>query len=71
MGGSVCKGVCILRYDAKPSVGNRSNKIGMAKCKTCGVRFLWEGLYCPCCGARMSKRTVALPLIELRRRINN
>ena len=68
MGGSVCKGVCIIKYNAKPSVGNCVNKMNMLKCKTCSVRFIWEGLFCPCCGVRLSKRTVTTPLVELRRR---
>ncbi len=68
MGGTVCKGRCTREYGATPSVGNCVNKMNMSKCKTCGVRFLWAGLYCPCCGSRMSKRTVSMPLIEMRRR---
>ncbi len=68
MGGSVCKGVCVTDYNATPSVGNCINKMGMSKCKTCGIRMEWAGLFCPCCGVRMSKRMVSIPLIEMRRR---
>ncbi len=70
MGGTVCKNICVTKYDARPSVGNCSNKTNLTKCKTCQVRFKWDGLFCPCCGARMSRRTVSKPLIELRRRNN-
>ncbi len=66
MGGSVCKGTCTRKHGAKPSVGNCVNKLEWPKCKTCGVRMKWDGLFCPCCGVRMSKRTVSKPLIVLR-----
>lgn len=51
----VCKDTCRLLYRTRPMGGMNSG--GLAKCITCGVRFREElGVYCPCCGVRLSYR---------------
>lgn len=47
-----CKGTC-SRYKAQKPVGSGRYSSGQRRCQTCEVFIRWEGLWCPCCGARL------------------
>lgn len=47
-----CKGIC-GRYKAEKPVGLGRYSSGQRRCQTCEIFIKWEGLWCPCCGARL------------------
>lgn len=49
----ICIKTCIIDFKTEPYYF--SNKI--PKCRNCEVVFLdWEGIWCPCCSQRLSRR---------------
>ena len=54
MGGNkCCKGTCKLDFETM----NIRNTRPLPKCRQCAVTYLnWEGMWCPCCGQRLSRR---------------
>lgn len=50
-----CKGTC-NRYKAPMRY-----KEGIVNCRTCGIFIYWDGIYCPCCGVRVSRRVRSGP----------
>lgn len=49
-----CKGIC-ARYDTQPIEGNKRG-MKYPKCNTCDIRIKWDGVHCPCCGNKFSRR---------------
>lgn len=58
MGRHGCKGICKLKFRARPSVGNSKNKKHLPKCNVCCVRIDCDEVFCPCCRTQLSRRTV-------------
>lgn len=53
MGGK-CKSLCITKHKTYAMPGSvYKNK---PKCNVCCVRIEWDGIYCPCCGYKLSRR---------------
>lgn len=52
----VCKGKCTNpEYKSRKRVPNLEES-DYRKCSKCCIYILWQGLYCPCCGVRVSHR---------------
>lgn len=47
---NVCKGFCQFYKSKTTYIG------GAVRCRSCYEFIDWEGLWCPCCGCRISKR---------------
>jgi hypothetical protein len=61
MAGS-CVGKC--QFFTKARTGGFSFKDGkFVKCRTCAMAFHYEGLWCPCCGKKVSRRSKKNPAI--------
>ena len=51
-----CKGTCSkYKRNISPYLGSMY-LTGHVRCTICQTFLKWEGLYCPCCGARVSKK---------------
>ena len=50
-----CKGIC-TRYKAQKPVGTGRYASGQRRCQICEIFIKWEGLWCPCCGYRLSTK---------------
>ena len=52
-----CKGKCLLsKYEPKKTArGIRDSPY--VKCSVCVIFIKYEGVYCPCCGVRVSRRS--------------
>jgi hypothetical protein len=52
----ICKNTCLNPvYEHKKTVRHIA-ETDYKKCSKCCVFIKWEGLYCPCCGVRLSNR---------------
>lgn len=47
-----CREIC-RRQSGLTKPGPKTYKDGRKYCSRCEWAFIWEGLYCPCCGIRM------------------
>ncbi len=52
----LCKGNC-FKYKATKDGGKSRYKNGQSRCTNCMMFIIWEGVFCPCCGARLKKTT--------------
>lgn len=52
--GLLCKWNC-LKYKATKPGGKARYSNGQSRCTTCMIFIIWEGVFCPCCGARLKK----------------
>jgi len=53
----VCKGKCTNPIYKPKKLVRGLEKTGYAKCTICCIYIEYAGLYCPCCGIRVSRRT--------------
>lgn len=50
-----CKGIC-EKYKSKNSWRHPKNP-SKAYCTACELSTNWEGLFCPCCGYKLRRKT--------------
>jgi len=50
----LCKARCEL-YEPLSILRNKLSD-GYARCRCCQVQVKWEGIWCPCCGSRLSRK---------------
>jgi len=48
-----CKNTCIKHRAKKQKLGYYPT--GHKRCLICCIFLKWDGLYCPCCGAKLSQ----------------
>ena len=53
----VCKGICEKYKSIKPKLNNSRYQAGQKRCTTCQIFIKWEGLWCPCCGVLLRKKS--------------
>lgn len=52
--GNQCQNVCVTKFGARE--GHCKYEEGEARCNRCGVCLFWEGLRCPCCKCKLSRK---------------
>ncbi len=63
-----CKGIC-PKYKAQKTNGIMRHRYaaGQKYCRNCEKFLGWEGLWCPCCGAKLrTRRHKNIPLQEIK-----
>ena len=55
MGTGSCGGTCKSKHDTWSMTGHPP-AAPHKTCRQCRVRIKWDGLYCPCCGNKLSTR---------------
>lgn len=49
-----CCGACLRLFESTPKPTYLSGKVW---CKECESSFFYEGIFCPCCGKRVRKKS--------------
>lgn len=52
---NACKDTC-KHYEIR-SIFNNVLPKDFKKCRVCYLQIKWEGVWCPCCGSRLSSRS--------------
>jgi len=50
-----CHGACKTFKNARPN-GFSFKTPNQVRCRTCCMAYIYEGLWCPCCDKRVSRR---------------
>ena len=52
----ICKNTCLNPVYEHRKVVKHVAETDYKKCSKCCVFIKWDGIYCPCCGVRLSNR---------------
>ena len=65
---NICKGKCI-KYETKHKRRAEIYRNGIKRCQICDKLLIWDGTYCPCCGAKLRTKPRNAAATKLRERI--
>ena len=51
-----CKGVCLHPQYVHKKLVRNITQTPYKKCSTCCIFIKYDGIFCPCCGVRLSNR---------------